>query len=94
MVMLLVYWEQHVAEQPQANRKNKWKVHDNYTIIIPQGCRFRKAKQAFVLVKPAFLLNCTFKITPCVCWAIFSFSASEISQQQALINIPDHDNAC
>ena len=93
MVMLLVNWEQHVAEQPQANRKNKWKVHDNYT-IIPHGCCFRKAKQAFVLVKPAFLLNCTFKITPCVCWAIFSFSATEISQQQALINIPDHDSAC
>ena len=93
MVMLLVNWEQHVAEQPQANRKNKWKVHDNYT-IIPHRCCFSKAKQAFVLVKPAFLLNCTFKITPCVCWAIFSYSAGEISQQQALINIPDPDNAC
>ena len=56
---------QHVAEQPQANRKNKLKVHDNYT-AIPQGCCFGKAKQAFLLVKPAFLLNCTFKITACL----------------------------
>ena len=27
-----------------------------------QGCRLGKAKEALLLIKPAFLLNCTFKI--------------------------------
>ena len=50
--------------------------------------------QASSFVKPAFLLNCTNKITPCACFLVLFepvvrfFSASEISRLSALSGIP------
>ena len=49
-----------------------------------------KVEQAFLSVKPAILLNCTFKIIPCLFFSeqfepvVSSFSAGEISPQPAL----------
>jgi len=46
-----------------------------------------------LLVKPAFLLNCTFKIAPCLRFSeqfkevISSFSVSQISRQSTLSDI-------
>ena len=54
-----------------------------------------KDKPAFSLVKLAVLFNCIFKITPCLCFpeqfepVVSSFSASQISCQLALSDIPD-----
>ena len=55
-----------------------------------QGCSWGKTKQAFLSVKLSFLLNCSFKITPRVCFpeqfelVVRSFSASEIRHQPRL----------
>ena len=55
---------------------------------------FNKLAQASSFVKPAFLLNCINKITPCACFLVLFepvvrfFSASEISRPSALSDIP------
>ena len=62
--------------------------------FILQGCSFGKAKRAFLLVNPAFYSTAPSKL-PHIFAEQFSLfqPGSEISRQQALINIPDHD-AC
>ena len=59
------------------------------------GCSYGTDELAFSLVKPAVLLYCIFKITPCLCFpeqfepVVSSFSAGQISCQPALSDIPE-----
>ena len=60
-------------------------------------CSYKgKDKQAFLLVKPTFLLNCICKIPPCLCFPfqfdlVVSFiSVCDINRQQALSGISVH----
>ena len=61
-----------------------------------QGCSEGQAKQAFLLVQIAFVLNCTFKITPCLCFpkqfesVVSSFSANETSPLQQPLKVMLH----
>ena len=61
-----------------------------------QGCSEGQAKQAFLLVQIAFVLNCTFKITPCLSFpkqfesVVSSFSANETSRLQQALKVMLH----
>ena len=61
-----------------------------------QGCSEGQAKQAFLLVQIAFVLNCTFKITPCLSFpkqfesVVSSFSANETSRLQQALKLMLH----
>ena len=62
--------------------------------MVYPGMYLRKSKQAFLIAKPVFSLNCIFKVTPRSCFleqfepVIRAFSTSELSGQQALSDIP------
>ena len=62
-----------------------------------QGCSEVQAKQVFLLVQIALnVLNCTFKITPCLCFpkqfepVVIFFSANETSRLQQALKVMLH----